>query len=154
MSNREAAYIKPAKKLADACITRQFTLSETIVRQGEAGRGLYLMAKGRVNVDREQDGVRMQVAELGPEQFFGEMSLLDDKPSATTVTCLEDSECALLTRDRIVPLMNKYPEIPISMARVLAGRLLTASEKLATGPEPAAAAAPKAETPAKAPTAE
>jgi CRP-like cAMP-binding protein len=132
---------KILRKLSDACIMRQFTKNETIVRQGEMGLGLYLIAKGRVKVDREQAGVRMQVAELGPEQFFGEMSLLDNKPRSATVTGLEDSECVLLTRDSFVRLMNKYPEIPIRMARVLAERLRVANEKLAAGPTPAAAAA-------------
>src|SRR6266568_993092 len=119
---------KIQKKLADACIMRQFTKNETIVRQGEMGLGLYLIAKGRVKVDREQ--------------FFGEMSLLDNKPRSATVTGLEDSECVLLTRDSFVRLMNKYPEIPIRMARVLADRLRVANEKLATGPAPAVAASP------------
>jgi len=132
---------KILRKLTDACIMRQFTKNETIVRQGEMGLGLYLIAKGRVKVDREQGGVRMQVAELGPEQFFGEMSLLDNKPRSATVTGIEDSECVLLTRDSFVKLMNKYPEIPIRMARVLADRLRVANEKLAAGPAPAAAAA-------------
>ena len=132
---------KILRKLSDACIMRQFTKNETIVRQGEMGLGLYLIAKGRVKVDREQGGVRMQVAELGPEQFFGEMSLLDNKPRSATVTGIEDSECVLLTRDSFVKLMNKYPEIPIRMARVLADRLRVANEKLAAGPAPAAAAA-------------
>src|SRR5713226_2346739 len=133
---------KILRKLSDACIMRQFTKNETIVRQGEMGLGLYLIAKGRVKVDREQGGVRIQVAELGPEQFFGEMSLLDNKPRSATVTGIEDSECVLLTRDSFVKLMNKYPEIPIRMARVLADRLRVANEKLAAGPAPAAAAAP------------
>lgn len=127
---------KILKKISDACIARQFTKNETIVRQGEMGLGLYVIAKGRVKVEREQGGARMQVAELGPEQFFGEMSLLDNKPRSATVTGLEDSECVLLTRDSFVRLMNKFPEIPIRMARVLADRLRVANEKLAAGPAP------------------
>jgi CRP/FNR family cyclic AMP-dependent transcriptional regulator len=135
---------KILKKISDACIARQFTRNETIVRQGEMGLGLYVIARGHVKVDREEKGVRTQVAELGPEQFFGEMSLLDNKPRSATVTGIEDSECLLLTRDSFVKLMNKYPEIPIRMARVLAERLRVANEKMAAGPLPAqvAAAAP------------
>src|SRR5262249_10011636 len=139
---------KILRKISDACIMRQFTRNETIVRQGEMGLGLYVIARGRVKVDREEKGVRTQVAELGPEQCFGEMSLLDNKPRSATVTGLEDAECLLLTRDSFVKLMNKYPEIPIRMARVLAERLRVANEKLAAGPVPAAqpAAAPSAPT--------
>ena len=144
---------KILRKISEACIVRQFTRNETIVRQGEMGLGLYVIAKGRVKVDREQGGVRTQMAELGPEQFFGEMSLLDNKPRSATVTGIDETECVLLTRDGFVKLMNKYPEIPIRMARVLAERLRVANEKLATLPAPAAAssaptAAPAAKTPA------
>ncbi len=132
---------KILKKISDACIARQFTRNETIVRQGEMGLGLYVIARGHVKVDREEKGIRTQVAELGPEQFFGEMSLLDNKPRSATVTGIEDSECLLLTRDSFVKLMNKYPEIPIRMARVLAERLRVANEKLAAAPSPAQVAA-------------
>src|SRR5262245_39602879 len=135
---------KILKKLADASIMRQFTKNETIVRQGEMGLGLYVIARGRVKVDREQNGVRLQVAELGPEMFFGEMSLLDNKPRSATVTGIEDSECLLLTRDSFVKLMNKYPEIPIRMARVLAERVRVANEKLAAPAAPATAPAAQA----------
>ena len=138
---------KIIKKLADASIMRQFTKNETIVRQGEMGLGLYVINRGRVKVDREQSGVKMQVAELGPEQFFGEMSLLDNKPRSASVTSLEDAECLLLTRDSFMRLMNKFPEIPIRMARVLSDRLRVANEKLAAAPAPAAVAAPAAAAP-------
>jgi hypothetical protein len=126
---------KILNKISDACIVRQFTKNETIVRQGEMGLGLYIIARGRVKVDREQGGARTQVAELGPEQFFGDMALLDNKPRSATVTAIEDAECLLLTRDSFVKLMNKYPEIPIRMAKVLAERLREANEKIvAAGP--------------------
>src|SRR6266566_4250107 len=128
---------KILNKISDACIVRQFTKNETIVRQGEMGLGLYIIARGRVKVDREQGGARTQVAELGPEQFFGDMALLDNKPRSATVTGIEDAECLLLTRDSFVRLMNKYPEIPIRMAKVLAERLREANEKIvAASPAP------------------
>src|SRR6476620_3661843 len=116
------------EKIGDACIVRQFTRNETIVRQGGLGLGLYLIAKGRVKVDREQDGVRMQVVELGPSQVFGEMSLLDNKPCPATVTGLEATECVVLMRDKFVILMNRFPEIPIRIARVLADHQRVAND--------------------------
>jgi hypothetical protein len=127
---------KILNKISDACIARQFTKGETIVRQGEMGLGLYIISRGRVKVDREQGGARTQVAELGPEQFFGDMALLDNKPRSATVTGLEDAECLLLTRDSFVRLMNKYPEIPIRMAKVLAERLREANAKIVAATPP------------------
>ena len=138
---------KILNKISDASIARQFTKNETMVRQGEMGLGLYIISRGKVKVEREEGGVRAQVAELGPEQFFGEMSLVDNKPRSATVTGLEDVECLLLTRDSFVKLMNKYPEIPIRMARVLAERLRLANDTIAKAP---ASAAAKAVLPAEA----
>jgi hypothetical protein len=104
-------------------------------------------------VEREQAGSKTQLAELLAEQCFGEMSLLDNKPRAATVTAIEDTECLLLTRDSFVRLMNKYPEIPIRMARVLAERVRVANDtigeltrKLAAQP-PTASAQARAEAP-------
>src|SRR5256885_946990 len=128
---------KILRKISEACIVRQFTRNETIVRQGEMGLGLYIIARGRVKVDREQGGTRTLIAELGPEQFFGDMALLDNKPRSATVTGLEDAECLLLTRDSFVKLMNKYPEIPIRMAKVLAERLREANKKIVAATPPA-----------------
>jgi cyclic nucleotide-binding protein len=127
---------KILNKISDACIVRQFTKNETIVRQGEMGLGLYIIARGRVKVDREQAGVRTQIAELGPEQFFGDMALLDNKPRAATVTGIEDAECLLLTRDNFVRLMNRYPEIPIRLAKVLAERLRECNAKIVNNNPP------------------
>ncbi|MEX2264141.1 MAG: cyclic nucleotide-binding domain-containing protein [Bryobacteraceae bacterium] len=152
---------KILRKVANACIMRQFTRNEIIVRQGEMGLGLYVISKGRVKIEREQKGgARMQVAELGPEQFFGEMSIVDNKPRSATVTAAEDSECLLLTRDSFVKLMNRYPEIPIRLTRVLAERLRVANEKMSSPPSPnvkppapptAAGAQPQAAPPAAVP---
>src|ERR1700694_2097525 len=144
---------KILNKISDACIVRQFTKNETIVRQGEMGLGLYIIARGRVKVDREQGGARTQVAELGPEQFFGDMALLDNKPRSATVTGLEDAECLLLTRDSFVRLMNKYPEIPIRMAKVLAERLREANAKIVAVAPPQAPPANNANNEVPAPAA-
>lgn len=121
---------KVLKRIEDACIMRQYTRNETIVRQGEMGLGVYVISRGKVKVEREQAGSKAQLAELLAEQCFGEMSLLDNKPRAATVTAIEDTECLLLTRDSFVRLMNKYPEIPIRMARVLAERVRVANDTI------------------------
>jgi len=125
---------KVLRKLADAAVLRRYRRDEVIVRQGEMGLGLYIVVHGRVKVERTcNGGPPVKVAELAAEQFFGEMSVVDDKPRSATVTTIEDTECLLLTRDSFVSLMQKYPEIPIRVARLLAERLRKTSETLAAG---------------------
>ena len=129
------------KQLAEAVIERQYAPDEIIVRQGEMGLGLYVILKGKVKVEEDNNGTLTKVAELGTEQFFAEMSIVDNKPRSANVTTMEETECLLLTRDSFVSLMQKYPELPIRVARLLAERLRIANEKLAAaarGEKPAA----------------
>jgi len=99
--------------------------------------------RGSVRVVRQSGDTDKEVARLGPEQVFAEMSILDDKPRSANVITAEDSECLLLTRDSFVKLMKKNPEISIRVARVLADRLRDANEKLASSaPAPTPASPP------------
>lgn len=134
---------KLQKKVAETAVVCQFSKDEVIVREGELGLGLYVVLRGRVAVTKLHNGVEVQIAELGPEQFFAEMSIIDDKPRSATVRAMENTECMLLTRDSSLKLMKRYPEVSIRLARVLAERLRVAGEQAFARPatEPAAAAA-------------
>ena len=131
---------KLLSQVAEAAIMRRYGKDETIVHQGQTGLGMYIVVRGSVRVVRDQGGAGKEVARLGPEQVFAEMSILDDKPRSANVITAEDSECLLLTRDSFVKLMKKNPEIPMRVARVLADRLRDANEKLASS-QPASAPA-------------
>src|ERR1700757_4071292 len=100
------------RKLSEAAVMRRYGKGEVIVRQGEMGLGMYLILRGRVTVDREENGASIRVAELGPEQFFAEMSVVDNRPRSASITTAEETECLVLTRDSFAKLMTKYPEIP------------------------------------------
>ncbi len=57
---------------------RQFEPGEMIIRQGQPNEHLYLIAKGQIEVTLEHaTGSEVTVARLGPGQYFGEMSLLN-----------------------------------------------------------------------------
>jgi hypothetical protein len=56
------------------------------------------------------------------------MSLIEDEPSATTITTMEETECLLITRESFKQLMNKNPRLAIHLARILVERLGRADE--------------------------
>ena len=145
---------KLIQKAAEAALLRSYQKDEAIVRQGEVGLGLYAILKGRVKVEREHQGVSRLLAELGPPQFFAEISMVDSQPRSATVTTLEETECMLLTRDSFLKLVRSYPDLALRLARVLAERLRAADEKLAAAecapPAPQAASAPDQAAPQQA----
>ena len=82
-----------------------------IIREGEAGKSMFLIARGVVRVLRGQDDEEVVLASLLPGDFFGEMALLhDDRRSAT---CLAVTPCALyeLTREDIKHIAEVAPAI-------------------------------------------
>ena len=77
------------RTVADAAILRHYAKDEMIVRQGETGLGMYIISSGRVKVEREEAGTRVQVAALGPGQSFAEMAILDETDSGLDIDSLK-----------------------------------------------------------------
>ena len=84
---------KLLSQVAEAAIMRRYGKDETIVHQGQTGLGMYIVVRGSVRVVRQHGSAEKEVARLGPEQVFAEMSILDDKPRSANVVTAEDSEC-------------------------------------------------------------
>src|SRR5206468_271995 len=95
---------KLLKKVAESAIVCDYEKGETIVKEGEMGLGMYVILKGRVEVTKDKDGGSIRLAELGPDQFFAEMSLIDEKPRSASITTIEETECLLFTRDSFMTL--------------------------------------------------
>lgn len=82
---------------------------DAIVRQGERGSSLFLVARGVVRVTRDDDGETTDVATLLAGDFFGEMALLHG--GVRTATCRAVTPCALyeLARGDIDEVMESCP---------------------------------------------
>ncbi|MEO7271516.1 MAG: mechanosensitive ion channel family protein [Vicinamibacterales bacterium] len=76
-------------ELAQATALRIFGEGEPIVRQGEAGDSMFVIASGRVEVVIEPE--RHRVAGIETGGYFGEMSLLSGEPRTATVLARGDT---------------------------------------------------------------
>jgi type IV pilus assembly protein PilB len=97
----------------------------TVVRQGEPGGDLYILAQGAVAVVREDpaQGIEHVVKELRAPEFFGEMSLLSGSPRAATIRTLEETVCVVLAAASYESLLDKLPVVAVQISRYLARRL-------------------------------
>src|SRR5262245_39741003 len=78
---------------------RTFKAKEKIIEEGIAGESLFIMVSGRVHVFRTFDNEKFVLTELGPYDFFGEMSLIDDFAASATVETLTDATVVEMTRN-------------------------------------------------------
>lgn len=92
-----------------------------VVRQGDTDAGLQVIVDGTVTV--EVNGVRRE-GELGPGDYFGEISLLDGGPRSATLTAgdrgLETFAVSALT---FSPLIDAHPGLSRSLLRALCARI-------------------------------
>ncbi|HEY3236604.1 MAG TPA: mechanosensitive ion channel family protein, partial [Polyangiaceae bacterium] len=82
------------RELAERAAVRLYNQGEVIIRQGESGDELFLVEHGEVCVNIEGKRGPVEVARLGPGNFFGEMSLMTGEPRSATV--LAAVECELI----------------------------------------------------------
>jgi CRP-like cAMP-binding protein len=80
----------------------------TVFENGSASSGLFIVLSGRVRVLGSSGG---ELAELGPGEHFGELSLLFGTTHQHTVETLEDSELMVLPRECFDALVAENPQL-------------------------------------------
>jgi len=90
-----------------------------IAREGERGIGLFLILEGTCTVSI---GGRKK-STLGPDQFFGEIALLDGGPRTATVAADTDVRLLGLTEWMFRGLLAEHPSIALKTLESVAGRL-------------------------------
>jgi CRP-like cAMP-binding protein len=99
---------------------------QIIVTQGTPGQAFYTILSGRVEIWR--DGVSLGA--LGPGDFFGDMSLLDQAPRSATIKAMVPTTCLMLSSWDFKAVLEKHPSIAIKLLEVLSRRLRVADERL------------------------
>eukprot|EP00456_Euglypha_rotunda_P089145 TRINITY_DN9194_c0_g1_i18.p1 TRINITY_DN9194_c0_g1~~TRINITY_DN9194_c0_g1_i18.p1 ORF type:complete len:184 (+),score=10.67 TRINITY_DN9194_c0_g1_i18:195-746(+) len=83
-------------KLGGALVEKKYADNEVIIRQGEEGKGFYIINKGTVSVTREDDKTKLtaEIARLKGGDFFGEAALLKKgEKRGATITAVGPVQC-------------------------------------------------------------
>jgi CRP-like cAMP-binding protein len=112
--------------LAGMATEVRFPAGHVIARQGEIGSGLFLVVNGRVRIVR--DG--RALAELGPGEFFGELSVIDRLPRTAQAAAVEETTCLALASWDFERVVLEQPRLALAIMRGLAARLRTVTEQL------------------------
>jgi predicted MFS family arabinose efflux permease len=107
------------EQLARALEPESAAAGAEVIRQGDAGDHVYVVASGELAV--EVDG--RSGARLGPGDVFGEIALLRDVPRTATVRAASDAELLTLGRDEFLAAVTGHPGSAAEADLVVATRL-------------------------------
>jgi CRP-like cAMP-binding protein len=82
-----------------------------IIKQGDQGDAFYLIAAGKVSVWKKKGFKKVKIAELGPDDFFGEMALISNEPRNATIVAEDVTELFILQKYDFEKILMKNPLI-------------------------------------------
>lgn len=108
----------PEAQLVDVATvveTVDFDAGEMIIKQGELGTSMYIVASGKV---RFLDG-DTELGVVAGRTVFGELSALDPEPRSVSVEAVEDCTLLRLQGDALYELMASNREVTRGIVKVL-----------------------------------
>ena len=106
---------------------------ESIVRQGEAGDCMYVIQDGLVEVVREADGHKVQLAILGKDEFFGEMEVFEHMGRAATVRALVPTRVITVDQKNLLRRIQEDPSLAYRLVQVMSSRVRQSGEQIIMG---------------------
>ncbi len=109
---------------------------DLVFREGDPAREMYVVLDGEIEVlKKSRRGRETRVAILGPNDCFGEMSIIDMQPRSATVRALGPARLLRITTEEMDALyrhdLKSYTLIVLNIARDLSRRLRVADGILA-----------------------
>jgi CRP-like cAMP-binding protein len=119
------------KKVARLVRSRQYSKHEVIFHANDAGNALFILKSGMVKISMmDQEAHEVILKLLYPDDFFGEMALLDGQHRSATVTAVERSESLVLEREAFLDILHQQPELLLAMLLTVCRRLRQTDEKI------------------------
>src|SRR6266508_1466427 len=93
-----------------------------VFETGSPSEALYVVLSGAVRVYETQDGREVEVAWIGPGDFFGELSLLLDTMHTKNAQAIEDTELLVLPKESFQELLASNPDLAERVRRKMEQR--------------------------------
>ncbi len=126
------AAIDPAKLklLAFASDRKNYSDGQELFKQGDFGDAAYVVVEGLADIVVETDAGEVTVAQLGHNEFIGEISILCDVPRTATVRANGDLKTLKIKKEHFLGIISQVPDLGIEVMRELASRLSTTTAEL------------------------
>jgi CRP/FNR family transcriptional regulator, cyclic AMP receptor protein len=107
------------RKIAKRAYEHRYDEGDVMVREGGRTQNLFVIVEGTAKVIKNE----RTIARRSAGDVFGEISMIDLRPRAATVTAETPMVCLVLEHDDVRSLVMEDPRLAWSLLETLAGRL-------------------------------
>lgn len=128
--------VKPqeADQLLPHMQTHRYSKGESVFREGDTDRRMYLLEYGRVKLTRESSDHRIHLLSIhGRGELLGEIPVFDPTggPRTASAVCMTHGTIvASLERNALFAWLSEHPRVAIDMLQVLANRARLNNERI------------------------
>ena len=116
----------PRGLFLNATERRELASGEVLFHAGDAGDQMFGVVSGQIEL-RRGDKV---LGRVGPDETFGEMSIIDNVPRSLTAVAVERSEIAIISQRTFLFLVHETPMFAIQVMQSLASRIRELDERI------------------------
>ena len=118
------------EEIAAAATVRSFPKHAVIVTESDATDTIYVLLSGKARVYvSDEKGREVVLNQLGPGEYFGEITL-DGGPRSASVMALEECRCALIRRAELTNFIERNPGFALHAVKKLAHRVRELTENV------------------------
>ena len=113
----------------EKCIN-EFDVGDVIFEEGSAGRELYVVLDGEVEIAKLNGQTKTVIVTLGKGEFFGEMAVIDGSSrSATAIAASPNTRVMRINHARFVYLVSQQPAFALMIMDALSRRLRASNDR-------------------------
>jgi CRP-like cAMP-binding protein len=108
-----------------------FELGDLIIREGDAGDGMYVIQEGEVEIFVERNGKDVRLAVRGEGEFFGEMAVFEREDRSANVRALGHVRVLTLDKKNFLKRIQEDPSLAFRIVQTMSSRIRELSIEVA-----------------------
>jgi CRP/FNR family transcriptional regulator len=116
--------------MSQGALGRVYHDREVIVRQGEAGDGLFVIQEGQLEILSENHGRETRLRVAGEGELIGEMAVFEREVRSATVRALGEARVLTIDRRTFLRRINEDPSLAFRLVETMSHRIRELSAEI------------------------
>ena len=114
-----------------ANLGKEYKDGEVIVRQGEAGKCMFVIQSGEVEAIAEVDGRELRLRSMKANEFFGEMALFEHEIRTATIRAVGSARVLTIDKKNFLGGIHEDPSLAFRIVKTMSHRIRDLTDRLA-----------------------